>query len=33
MNNFLQETALLNYNSPEIQQLIKNRAWKELNEK
>ncbi len=32
MNNFLQETAILNYSHPSIQQLVQQRAWKELNE-
>ncbi|WP_291578686.1 transglutaminase-like domain-containing protein [Clostridium sp. UBA6640] len=33
MNRYLKETRLLNYNSIEIQNLIKNKGWRSLNEK
>jgi hypothetical protein len=33
MNDLLKETALLNFNSAEIQKLIEHRGWKNLSEK
>jgi len=33
MKRYLKETRLLNYNSIEIQDLIKNKGWRSLNEK
>ena len=32
MNTLLEETKMLDFNSPEIQDLIKSKNWKELDE-